>query len=172
MKTLAHWILRFNTYVGKGISWLSFILVLLICLDVALRYLFGMTRIWVIELETYLFSLLFLLGGPWTWKLDEHVRVDIFYNNASPQNKRWVNLSGHVLLFLPWTWILMQVGWQFFYESWKINEASAQAGGLSALYIIKFFMLLGFVLLFLQGVAHIIMILLNWNQNEDTSWQH
>ena len=129
MRSLANRILTLNTLIGKGVSWFSFLLVLLICLDVALRYLLGMTRIWVIELETYLFSLLFLLGGPWTWKLDEHVRVDIFYSKLSPKKKRWVNLSGHLLLFLPWTWILMQVGWRFFYESWKIGEGSAQAGG-------------------------------------------
>jgi len=64
------------------------------------------------------------------------------------------------------------VGWQFFYESRLIREGSAQAGGLPALYVIKFAMLLGFVLLFLQGVAHTLLLLLNWNQTEDSSWQH
>ncbi len=172
LRKFAESVLRLNTFLGQKVSWLSFALVLLIGLDVTLRYALGMTRIWVIELETYLFSLLFLLGGPWTWARDEHVRVDIFYTQKSPKQKRRINLFGHLLLFLPWTWILMQVGWQFFYESWLIREGSAQAGGLPALYVIKFAMLLGFVLLFLQGVAHTLLLLLNWNQTEDSSWQH
>lgn len=163
-RKLAQGIDRLNAFFGKSVSWLSFALVIIICVDVILRYALNMTRIWVIELETYAFSLLFLLGGAWTWQSDDHVRVDVFYSRLSPQGKRWIDLLGTLLFLFPWTWILMQVGLQFFYESWKIGESSSQSGGLPAIYIIKFFMLLGFVLLFLQGVSHCIQILLNWNK--------
>lgn len=164
LRKLSGCIDRLNAFFGKSVSWLSFALVIIICVDVILRYALNMTRIWVIELETYAFSLLFLLGGAWTWQSDDHVRVDLFYSKFSPKGKRWVDLLGTVFFLLPWTWILMQVGLQFFYESWKIGESSSQSGGLPAIYIIKFFMLLGFVLLFLQGISHCIQILLNWNK--------
>lgn len=163
-RKLAQGIDRLNAFFGKSVSWLSFALVIIICVDVILRYALNMTRIWVIELETYAFSLLFLLGGAWTWQSDDHVRVDVFYSRLSPQGKRWIDLLGTLLFLFPWTWILMQVGLQFFYESWKIGESSSQSGGLPAIYIIKFFMLLGFVLLFLQGISHCIQLLLNWNK--------
>lgn len=158
---------RLNAFFGKSVSWLSFALVIIICVDVILRYALNMTRIWVIELETYAFSLLFLLGGAWTWQTDDHVRVDVFYAKLSIKGRQWVDLLGTVFFLLPWTWILMQVGLQFFYDSWKIGESSSQSGGLPAIYIIKFFMLLGFVLLFLQGVSHCIQILLNWNKERE-----
>lgn len=158
---------RLNAFFGKSVSWLSFALVIIICVDVILRYAMNMTRIWVIELETYAFSLLFLLGGAWTWQSDDHVRVDVFYAKLSIKGRQWVDLLGTVFFLLPWTWILMQVGLQFFYDSWKIGESSSQSGGLPAIYIIKFFMLLGFVLLFLQGVSHCIQILLNWNKERE-----
>jgi TRAP-type mannitol/chloroaromatic compound transport system permease small subunit len=164
---LAKGIDQLNAFFGKGVSWLSFALVIIICIDVTLRYLLNMTRIWVIELETYAFSLLFLLGGAWTWQTDDHVRVDVFYTKLSPKGKRWIDLIGTLLFLFPWTWILMQVGLQFFWESWKIGEGSSQPGGLPAIYIIKFFMLLGFILLFLQGLSHCIQLILNWNKNED-----
>ena len=164
---LARKIDRLNTFFGKSVSWLSFALVIIICIDVILRYALGMTRVWVIELETYAFSLLFLLGGAWTWQTDDHVRVDVFYSRFSDKGKNWVDLLGTLFFLLPWTWILMQVGLQFFYESWKIGERSSQPGGLPAIYVIIFFILLGFVLLFLQGISELLKILVNWKKRED-----
>ena len=65
--------------VGTAVSWLTFVLVILICGDVIMRYLFNFTKTWVIELEWHLFSLLFLLETAFTLLYDKHVRVDLFY---------------------------------------------------------------------------------------------
>jgi TRAP-type mannitol/chloroaromatic compound transport system permease small subunit len=142
-----------NARIGRAVSWLSLILVVWVTVDVILRYLLNWSRVWMMEVETYLFSTLFLLSSAWAWQNDKHVRVDIFYQKMSPRRRDWTNWWGTTVLLLPWTWILMQVGWQYFMMSWTIGEGSSQSGGLGGVYVLKGIFLLAFVLLFLQAVA-------------------
>lgn len=121
-----------------------------------MRYLFDYTVIWVIELEIYLFALIFLGGAAYTFQQDEHVRVDVFYDILSPKKKAMVNLIGGLFFLLPWTWVIMNVGFHYLRMSFEVNESSAQAGGLPMLYILKSFIALGFFFLFLQAIASIL----------------
>jgi len=139
--------------IGKAASWLSLILVLWVSIDVILRYAFEHSRIWMMEVETYLFSGLFLLTGAWAFQNDRHVRVDILYQSWSQRRRDWVDWVGTLVFLFPWTWIMMQVGWQLFYQSWKIGEQSSQSGGLGGLYMLKSLLFIAFVLLFLQAVS-------------------
>ena len=82
---------RINEWVGRTSSWISGILVILVCIDVLSRYLFSETAAWVMELEWHLFSLLFLFGAGFALKHDRHVRVDLFYDKFSPKDKALVN---------------------------------------------------------------------------------
>lgn len=144
----------FNARIGRAVSWLSLILVLWVSVDVVLRYAFDLSRVWMMESETYLFSGLFLLSGAWAFQRDRHVRVDIFYQSWSPRRQQWVDWAGTLLFLLPWAWIMMQVGWSLFYQSWLIGEQSSQSGGLGGRYLLKALLLIAFVLLFLQAVSH------------------
>lgn len=145
-----------NEKVGNWTSYFTAILVLVICIDVAARYLFSVTYIWILEIEIYLFALIFLLGSGYAFKHDKHVRVDVFYSKASPKGKAWINLIGGVLFLLPWCVVVLQVAWRYAEASYLMNESSAQQGGLPALYLLKFIILLGFVLLTLQAISSII----------------
>ena len=62
-----------NEQVGKAVSWLTTLLVLLFVYDVFMRYLFNSTAVWIGELEWHLFALIFLLGGGYAFKNDRHV---------------------------------------------------------------------------------------------------
>ncbi|SRR6056297_229211 len=145
---------RFNARVGRAISWLSPFLVLWVSTDVFLRYALDLSRVWVMEVEVYLFSALFLLSGAWAFQRDRHVRVDILYQSWTKRRQQWVDFIGTSIFLLPWTWIMMQVGWKLFYQSWLIGEQSPQAGGLGGRYLLKGLLLIAFTLLFLQAVAH------------------
>ena len=146
---------------GKYFSWSCLLLVLLICLDVLFRYLFNFTLIWIIELETYLFALSFLMASGYAFKHDKHVRVDLFYSNYSELKKAWINLIGGIFLLLPWSMISSYVCFLYFLKSWKISESSAQPGGLPAIYILKFILFLGFILLVVQAMASILKSLIS-----------
>jgi TRAP-type mannitol/chloroaromatic compound transport system permease small subunit len=142
-----------STWVGERVKWLTTALVLLIFIDVVLRYLFSQTSAWVIELEWHVFALIFILGAAYTLKEDQHVRVDVFYTHFSQRKKAWVNLIGTLLFLIPWCLIIIYTSYHYADNSFAIRETSADPGGLPARYLIKFSVTIGFVLLLLQAVA-------------------
>lgn len=133
--------------------WLTSILVVLIFVDVVLRYLFSSTNAWVMELEWHLFALIFLLCAGFTLKNDQHVRVDLFYTRMSRKGKAWVDLLGTLFLLLPWCAIVIYTSFKYAENSFAFREISPDPGGLPARYMIKFAITVGFSLLMLQGVA-------------------
>lgn len=155
-----------NKYVGIWASWSSFLLVLLVCADVLLRYFFHWSQVWMMEIELYLFAIMFLLGGAYAFQDDQHVRVDVFYSNMSERQKAIVNLIGGILFLLPWSVLMIYIGQRYFLKSWLIGESSSQPGGLPALYIKKGLLVVGFFFLFLQGFSSIMKSLLVLTEKE------
>ena len=140
---------------GKYISWLNLVLVLLICTDVLLRYFFAATQTWVIELEWHLFAAIFLLGAAFAYRNDQHVRVDVFYQNMPEKKKAWINLIGNLFLLLPWTLVVIYVSSEYTYQSWAVREISADPGGLPARDIVKGAITLGFSLLLIECIGQV-----------------
>lgn len=153
LKNISYAIGQLNEWVGKSTAWLTTLLVIVICTDVTLRYVFNNTKAWIIELEWHLFALIFLLGAGYALKHDRHVRVDVFYAKFSKRNKAWINLLGSVLFLIPWCLLIVYVSYDYAYEAWRTNEGSPNPGGLPARYIVKFGITVGMFLLMLQGVA-------------------
>ncbi|WP_420576341.1 TRAP transporter small permease subunit [Ekhidna sp.] len=145
-----------NKTIGKAISWLTLLLVLIIVVDVILRYTFSITSAASFELEWHLFAAIFLLGAAYTLKEDKHVRVDVFYHRFSPKSKAWVNLIGTLLLLMPFCAVAFWESLSFVQSSFSMNETSPQPGGLPARWIIKSTIPVGFLLLALQGISLII----------------
>lgn len=142
-----------NEQVGRAISWLNLSLVLLVCFDVITRYLFNQTAAWINELEWHMFALVFLLGAGYALKHDRHVRVDLFYANFSRKDQALVNLVGSLLFLIPWSAIICYFAIGFSFDSWQTAETSPDPGGLPMRYLIKFALVIGMFLLFLQGVS-------------------
>ncbi|GGX20576.1 TRAP transporter small permease subunit [Aquimarina muelleri] len=141
---------------GSLVSWISVGLAIVIGLDVIIRYIFQFTNVWMVEIEVYLFGMLFLLASGYTFKYEKHVRVDVFYSKLSKKGKAWVDVLGGVCLLIPWCYVVIVSSWYYGLSSFLIGETSAQPGGLPALYVLKFCITLGFVFLLLQGVSHIL----------------
>lgn len=143
-------------FIGKGVSWLSFVLVIVIVFDVLLRYFFNYTSAASFELEWHLFAALFMLSAAWALQQDRHVRVDLFYQKLSTKGKAWVNLLGMIMLLLPFCAVAAFESISFVKASYFVKETSPDPGGLPARYIIKSIIPISFSLLFIQGVLEII----------------
>ena len=87
MKKLTQILNNITELTGKVFAWSTLCMVLIICLDVILRYLFNFTLIWIIELETYFFAISFLMASGYAFKHNKHVRVDVFYSKYSKKGK-------------------------------------------------------------------------------------
>ena len=124
--------------------------------NAASRYLFSESSNGWLEIQWYMFAAMVLLGAPYALKMNEHVRVDLFYGMiASERVQIWIDIIGGLLFLLPICVILTYFTWPWFVESWNINEASSNAGGLIR-WPVKLLLPVGFVLMALQGVSEII----------------
>lgn len=162
------WIDRFIEIIGKAVSWLNVLLIALICLDVLFRYLFSFSKNWIIELEWHMFAMLFLLGSAYALQAEKHVRVDVFYQRFSEKTKTVINLVGTLIFLIPWCYLVITTSSKFVSNSWYIREGSAQPGGLPARYIIKGMIVVGFVLLLIQGISQLIKYV---NQLKTGAWK-
>ena len=141
--------------IGDTCSWLSFMLVILISLDVFLRYVFNFSSASLYELEWHMFAMIFLIGSSLTLQRDEHVRVDVFYNKFSDRGKEIINLIGNLIFLLPFCIIIFYTSIPFVEDSYNILESSPDPGGLPFRFIIKSIIPISFLLLVTQGLLNI-----------------
>jgi TRAP-type mannitol/chloroaromatic compound transport system permease small subunit len=144
---------RFNTTIGRAVSWLVLVVVLLQFTLVVARYLLGVGSIWVTEAVLYCHAGLFMLACAWTLRAGGHVRVDIFYAEASARTKAIVDLAGSVLLLLPFALTLLWLSLPYAARSWAILERSQEASGLPLVFMLKSLIPLFAILMGLQGMA-------------------
>ncbi|MCC7429267.1 TRAP transporter small permease subunit [bacterium] len=155
-----------NEKIGKTLSWLTLLLVLLVCYDVFVRYLLKQSSSAIQELEWHIFSILFLLTAAFTLKEDKHVRVDVFYANFSPKKKALVDFLGCVFFLIPFSILMIWSSQNFVLTSFKINEVSPDPGGLPARFLLKSMIPIGFFLVLLQGFSMLFKIISGNKKND------
>lgn len=128
---------RFQIKLGHIVAWGSLSLVLLTALIVVLRYGFNTGSIQMQEAVMYNHAILFMLGIAYAYQQNQHVRVDIFYAQATPTRKAWIDLIGVFVLAIPSMVYLFWTGWDYVSASWAVQERSAEGGGLGYLYLLK-----------------------------------
>ncbi|MEZ4417565.1 MAG: TRAP transporter small permease subunit [Gemmatimonadota bacterium] len=119
-----------------------------------------------LELQWYLFSLIFLLGAGWTLRKDSHVRVDVFYSALTRRGQRRVNLIGTFLLLIPFSVFVLWTSLAYVQNSWTTREMSPDPGGLPR-YPLKAIIPLCFVLLLLQGLSEAIKLFTQRGEQTD-----
>ncbi|MDH3948210.1 MAG: TRAP transporter small permease subunit [Gammaproteobacteria bacterium] len=149
-----------NEWIGRGVAWLTLLMVVITFTVVVLRYGFDMGSIALQESIIYLHALNFMLGAAFTLKHDAHVRVDIFYQKMEPRGRAWVDLLGTLLLLMPVCGFIFWSSWGYVADAWAVGETSGEAGGLPFVYLLKTILLLMPSLLMLQGLVIIMKAIL------------
>ncbi len=142
-----------NERVGLGVSWITTLLVVVVFVDVVMRYAFKTSYVFTQELEWQLFAFIFLMGAGYTLLHDGHVRVDIIYQRLGPKGRAWINLIGVFCFMLPGCLMVIITSWKFTYNSWAILEGSPDPGGIPYRFLVKGTITVGFILLTLQGLS-------------------
>ena len=147
---------RLIAAIGRAAAWLALFVVLMQFAVVVLRYAFGIGSIWLSESVIYGHAGLFMLAAAWTLQVGGHVRVDIFYADASPRTKAMVDLLGSLLLLLPFMLVIAWFAVPYVARSWALWERSRETSGLPFVYLLKTLILLFAFLMALQGVSQAI----------------
>jgi len=156
LTTIADSIDRLIAAIGRAVTWLALAVVLLQFAVVVLRYAFGIGSIWLSESVLYAHAALFMLAAAWTLQVNGHVRVDVFYADASPRTKALVDLLGALLLLLPFMAVILWFALPYVARSWAILERSREASGLPLVYLLKTLIPLFALLMALAGIAQAI----------------
>ncbi|WP_315739620.1 MULTISPECIES: TRAP transporter small permease subunit [unclassified Bradyrhizobium] len=144
---------------NEKIGYVCNIMVLLACLvsaiNAMIRYAFSYSSNGWLELQWYMFALLVMFGASYTFRRNEHVRVELLYLYLSERGQLWLDLIGTLFFLIPTCLLLAYLSWPFFMQSYSVNEMSANAGGLLR-WPVKFAIPAGFVMLALQGLSEVI----------------
>ena len=157
---------NFVDAVGRITAWSSFALALVMGGNVLLRYGFNTGSVWSQELEWHLMSPICLFGMSYALRHHEHVRVDVVFASLSQRNKYFIEFIS-ALLGMAIALIIIKLSWAYVLQSWSIGEGTANPGGISARYLLKALIPIGFALLFAQSLAQAIQYFLAWRETGD-----
>jgi TRAP-type mannitol/chloroaromatic compound transport system permease small subunit len=163
---LGAWALRIDTVtdvVGRIAAWATFTLVVVMAANVLLRYAFATGSVWAQELEWHLMAPICLFGMSYALRHGEHVKVDVLYGGFRPRTKHAVDLIA-ALLAIVVSGLIIWLSWRYVGQSWTINEASANPGGIPYRYVLKALIPIGFALFAIQSVAEAIHSFVAWRQ--------
>lgn len=172
MNRIADAIDSLTSRIGRAVTWLVLAIVLLQFVLVVARYLIGFGSIWLSESVIYGHATLFLMAAAWTLSAGGHVRVDIFYAEASPRTRAWIDLIGSLLLLLPFALLLSYLSLPFAANSWAVLERSQETSGLPLVFVLKTLVPVFAMLMALQGIAQAIRSLAVLRQKRRREGQH
>jgi TRAP-type mannitol/chloroaromatic compound transport system permease small subunit len=145
---------------GKVASWLTLSIVLLIVVNVILRYSMSLGSVWSQELEWHLLAAMILFGISFSLLRGDNVRVDLFYANYTPQKKYIVDLVSAILTIIIAVFFV-KLSINYVGQSFSIGEKSPDPGGIPMRWLVKSLIPIGFSLLALQGFAEMLRVIMN-----------
>ena len=154
----------------RVLSWIWFVLILVVVVNVTMRYVFGEGRIEFEEIQWHLYAAGFLVGLATCMDSDNHVRVDIFHERMGLRWQAWIELYGLLLLFFPFVIAMFIFSVPFVSYSFAIAEISDSPGGLPYRWVIKSFLPLSMLLLLVAGISRFsraTAYLFGWPRNVD-----
>lgn len=156
LETLARAIDAINEQIGRLVSWLALLMVLVQFVVVGMRYVFGLSVLMMQESITYMHATIFLVAAGYTLLHNGHVRVDIIYGPASDKNKAIIDLIGVFFILLPMSGLIFWTAWPYVAAAWAVKEGSVEVSGIPGIYLLKTGILVFSSLLAIQGVSMVV----------------
>lgn len=146
---------RISAWSGKAFSWAVVILALVVCYDVAARYIFNRPTQWGFDAAYILYGSAFMMAGAYTLSRNGHVRADLVYRTLKPRWQAALDLVLYFLFFVPGVAALAYAGIEFSSASFAIREVSSVTSAGTPIYPFKVVIPVAGALLLLQGAAEI-----------------
>jgi TRAP-type mannitol/chloroaromatic compound transport system permease small subunit len=146
---------RLNEFIGRNVAWLIFLAVVVSAGNAIVRKVFNQSSNAWLELQWFLFGGAFMLAAAYTLQQNEHIRIDIVYGAFSRRVQHWIDLLGHLFFLMPFVLLMCFYFVPYVSLSYRSGEGSPSAGGLIQ-WPGKLILLVGFLLLAIQGVSEII----------------
>ncbi len=142
--------------VGHVVMWANVLLMAAIFSQVSLRYLFSQNYPKLDEIQWHFYGIVTMIGISYALITDSHVRVDVLHMQLSRRAQRIIEVIGILTLLTPFIYLMIDQGYDYFYESFRVNERSDSPTGLPARWAFKAVIPISFVLLALAALARLI----------------
>ncbi|WP_170351274.1 TRAP transporter large permease subunit [Ruegeria arenilitoris] len=142
--------------VGHVVMWANVLLMGAIFTQVALRYLLSQNYPKLDEIQWHFYGIVTMIGISYALITDSHVRVDVLHMQLSRRAQRVIEVIGILTLLTPFIYLMIDQGYDYFYESFRVNERSDSPTGLPARWAFKAVIPISFVLLALAALARLI----------------
>lgn len=152
---LSRYIDALNLRVGRVVTWLTLVVVLVSATNAVVRKVFNVSSNAWLELQWYLFGAIFLLAAGYTFLKNEHVRVDVLSQRFSSRTQAKIEVFGIIFFLFPACGLVLWLSLPFFYESFILKEKSLNTGGLIR-WPVKLLIPVGFSLLILAALSQLI----------------
>ncbi len=142
--------------VGHVVMWANVLLMAAIFSQVSLRYLFSQNYPKLDEIQWHFYGIVTMIGISYALITDSHVRVDVLHMQLSRRAQRIIEVIGILTLLTPFIYLMIDQGYDYFYESFRVNERSDSPTGLPARWAFKAVIPISFILLALAALARLI----------------
>ena len=140
-------------WIGRIAAWVAIFLVIVIIFDVVTRRFFVLGSTKLQELEWHIHAVLFMFCLGYGYIKDTHVRIDLVRERLSTRTKQWIELIGCLFFMIPYSFIIIFYGVDWWHRSFELNEMSASATGLPYRWIIKAVLPIGFSILLVSAAT-------------------
>ncbi|MES0825045.1 TRAP transporter large permease subunit [Ruegeria sp. SCP11] len=142
--------------IGHVVMWANVLLMGAIFAQVSLRYLFSQNYPKLDEIQWHFYGIVTMIGISYALITDSHVRVDVLHMQLSRRAQRVIEVIGILTLLTPFIYLMVDQGYDYFYESFRVNERSDSPTGLPARWAFKAVIPISFILLALAALARLI----------------
>lgn len=153
---VAVWLDKFVKAVGSVVMWANLLLVAAIVTQVLFRYLLNQSFPKLDEIQWHFYGLVTMIGISYAMVTDSHVRVDLLYMQLNRRTQRIIEVVGILALLVPFIYLMIDQGYDYFYESFRVNERSDSPIGLPARWAFKAIIPISFILLAIAALARLI----------------
>ena len=141
--------------IGKAVLWLVLVVVLVSAANAIMRYTIHYSSNAFLEIQWYLFGVIFLFSSGYTLLRNEHVRIDLVSSRFSKRGQVWIDIFGILFFLMPMAIVIMLLSWPVFMNAFESQEMSNSAGGL-IVWPARLMIPVGFFLLILQAISELI----------------
>ena len=138
---------------GELVAYWTLLSIFVYYYEVVVRFVFNSPTNWAHESMFLMYGMQYLVAGAYGYKVDAHVRVDVFYVKLSPRGRAVADLVTSVFFFL-FVGTMLTTGWIYMMDSIRLGEVSFTEWGIQY-WPVKIAIPAGALLLLLQGVSKI-----------------
>tara|TARA_B110000914_G_scaffold46768_1_gene39815 strand:- start:1022 stop:1534 length:513 start_codon:yes stop_codon:yes gene_type:complete len=89
-----------STKFGRMAMYMIFIMIGTLLLGAVTRNILGIPLSWTVEMAQFTITAYYILGGPYSMQMDDHVRMDLIYGLYSDKTKAKIDVFTNIFLLV------------------------------------------------------------------------